>query len=55
MQFELRNPMVSFILLCNVLNMLKCVFELYKHYPMISLIRIKNEMLYKATIFYISG
>ena len=64
MQFELRIPIVPFILLCDVRNMLNYTFY-YKHYTMVSLTRIGTEerqvvlvchfFRYQADIFQIGS
>ena len=51
MQCELRNPMMLFILLCDVGNI--NMHLMYKHF---TLTRIqKNEMLYKSAISHKSA
>ena len=53
MQFELRNPMVVFIWLCDVWNML--IYQLnYKHYTERNVRMQKNQTPYKSVIFDIS-
>ena len=51
MQFKLRNPMVPFIVLCNVRNLFKYAFESAFFHARIQ----KNEMLHKSAIFDISS
>ena len=52
MQYELINPMVPLILLCNVWNMLKYALN-YKRCPMVSLVRTqKNEMSYVSHFYF---
>ena len=45
MQFELINQMVSFILLCDVINMIKYAFELR------NVVKVSHFFVYQAEIF----